>query len=180
MKSVRDERTILLCGMMGSGKTTVGRSLAAALGWSFLDSDTLIEERVGRAIAQIFSTHGEACFRKLESEVLAELPRQKTVIALGGGAVLDATNRERVHETGTVVWLDASAQAILERVGAAEDRPLLRGLDADARLEKLTRLLEERRDAYSQAADARVDTDGLGTAEVRVLIQEQLAAEELS
>ena len=177
MGSAKNERSILLCGMMGSGKTTVGRALAASLGWRFLDTDALVEESAGLSIAEIFARGGERCFRKAEADVVSELPSEKAVIALGGGTVLDPASRAQLRETGTVVWLDAKPASVLERVGEADDRPLLAGLSHAQRLKKLSSLLDERRQTYADAADLRLETDGLNAEEVCEQLRAELAEE---
>lgn len=115
---------ISLMGFMGSGKTTVGRILATRLGWDFVDTDQLVEERSGMAIPELFATHGEAGFRALETEVIREVSRgDRQVIATGGGAVLDPANRLALRMAGVVVHLKASPELLWRRVSNS-DRPL--------------------------------------------------------
>jgi shikimate kinase len=148
---------LYLIGMMGSGKTTVGRQVAARLGWSYLDSDEQVCARTGRTVREIFETDGEAAFRAEESAVLAAAaadPDTPTVVAVAGGAVLDPANRALLRGTGAVVWLDASPEVLVGRVNAGGDhRPLL-GDDAPA---ALARLDHQRRPLYEQLADLVVD-----------------------
>ena len=116
---------IALAGFMGTGKSTVGRLLAERLGWRFVDTDALIEARAGRTIAQVFATQGEAAFRRLEAEIcrqVAEGTRQ--VIALGGGALLNAETRRAVEARALLVCLDAPLDEIVRRVGQDPTRPL--------------------------------------------------------
>ena len=103
---------IFLIGYRGSGKTTIGRILAARLGWAFVDADTLLEERAGKSIRQMFATDGEPAFRDLESAILAELSqRTNVVVATGGGVVMRDRNRQLLR-TGFVAWLSANAMTL--------------------------------------------------------------------
>jgi shikimate kinase len=143
---------------MGSGKSAVGRQVAARLGLAFVDSDVEIEERTGVDIPYIFEREGEAGFRAREAEVLDELTqRPRTVIATGGGAVLDATTRSRLRSRGCVVYLRTTVDQQLARTRRNERRPLLRNADPRGTLE---RLLAERAPLYDEVADIAVDTDG--------------------
>lgn len=151
---------LLLVGMMGVGKSSVGRRLAERLGWAFIDSDQQIEARAGQSIAKLFELHGEAHFRGLELEVLRDLPEHGAVIALGGGAVASSASRELLGKKGTLVWLDASIETLLERTGRTGERPLLAGLAATERASRLATLQAERRSAYARAR-WRLETDGL-------------------
>jgi shikimate kinase len=117
--------SIYLVGFMGSGKSTVGRRLAEILGRDFLDLDTLIEQREGRAVREIFEQSGEAGFREIEASVLGEVvQRRPAVVALGGGAWLSARNRDLIGENGVSVHLDTSLEAIRQRVVSDGTRPL--------------------------------------------------------
>ena len=158
MGSAERDRALLLCGMMGVGKTQVGRLLASRLGWEFVDTDERIETGLGRPVARIFADAGEAAFRALEREVLERLPAQSAVIALGGGAVVASENRDVLRQRGTLVWLDAEPEVLAARIGDGEERPLLAGLDAEARVARLRELRAEREPAYA-CADLRVATD---------------------
>ncbi len=148
---------IILVGMAGTGKSTIGSALATKLGWTFVDSDVCIEEREGRAIPVIFAEQGEAYFRKVETEVLLELLKsQGCVIATGGGAVLAEQNRHAMLEEGLVVALKASADTIITRLIDDVNRPLLKGNPTV----EVPLLLEKRKHAYD-FAHLRVQTDGL-------------------
>src|SRR5262245_57960404 len=151
MGSSERDRCVLLCGLMGSGKSRVGRALASRLGWDFVDTDELIERAAGMKVAEIFAREGESAFRRRESETLAGLPTLRTVVALGGGAVISADNRRVLREKGRLVWLDASPETLAGRIGESQKRPLLAGLDRAGRIERLTRMREERLDAYAEA-----------------------------
>jgi shikimate kinase/3-dehydroquinate synthase len=149
-------RNIVLTGFMGTGKSAVGRRLARALGWRFVDTDEMIERKTGRTIPRIFADSGEGYFRKIERKMIQSAARQKnTVIATGGGAVLDPRNVRALKKNGLLVGLKASPRAILSRVSGS-DRPLLKGGDPRRRVE---RLLAERRERY-EMADLVVDTSG--------------------
>lgn len=148
---------IVLVGLMGAGKTSVGRLLAATLGRPFIDTDALITERAGCSIPEIFAAEGEAGFRAHEAAVVADMAgRDGLVIATGGGVAVSPQNREALRRTGMVFWLDAPPEELLRRAAAdgAQHRPLLAGGDP---LAKLNALAQARAAAYAQAAHHRVD-----------------------
>lgn len=150
---------MFLVGMMGSGKSTVGSALARRLGRCFVDSDVEIERRAGKSIAQIFADDGETAFRALEERVLEELgSREAVVAALGGGAIAQPGASDRLARRGTVVFLRASPEQLVRRVGDASQRPLLRGLDCKGRLARLRELAAEREASYLTARIV-VETD---------------------
>jgi shikimate kinase len=156
---------LYLVGFMASGKTTVGRALADHIGWPFVDMDAEIEAREGTAISQIFRERGETAFREIENQVLRNRVRsietgQPCVLALGGGAYVQAGNRELLENNGVTVWLDCPLETIERRLNGDESRPL-------AQANGLGRLYEDRRPLYSQA-DYRVEID---TEDVTELIQ---------
>jgi len=159
------DRCVLLTGPMGAGKSRVGRALASALGWAFIDTDVEVERAASMKIAEIFAREGEAGFRKRERAALAALPAQACVVALGGGAIADAGNRRVLSEKGVLVWLDARPETLAARIGAAAERPLLAGLDHGARIAKLSALCAERAAAYG-AAKVRIATDARTVDEV--------------
>lgn len=150
-------RPLVLVGLMGSGKSTIGKKLATALGVAFADSDTEIERRSGRAIASIFETEGEPAFRAAEAATIAELLSADPpgVVATGGGAVLDAATRDLLRERATVVWLRASPAVLVHRIAPDGTRPLL----ADDPRTALVRLAAEREPVYREVADHVVDVD---------------------
>ena len=161
-----DVAQIILAGLMGTGKTEVGRRLARELGRPFVDVDRLIEARAGQSIPEIFAARGEDEFRELECAAVREaVTFTDAVLATGGGALVDAENRRRLLAAGVVIHLEAAPEAILERIGAAADRPLLAGLSREACLEKLRELLATRAPAYGAATHA-VDTTGLDVDDV--------------
>ncbi|MGZ8312678.1 MAG: shikimate kinase [Allosphingosinicella sp.] len=143
------DRSIALVGLMGAGKSSVGRRLARRLRRPFVDSDDEIELAAGLSIAEIFERHGEAQFRDGERRVIARLvagPPQ--VIATGGGAFIDPDTRSLLLERCIVVWLEAGVETLAARVGRKESRPLLRGKNAR---EVLAELAERRNPIYAQA-----------------------------
>jgi shikimate kinase len=142
-------RTIVLVGMMGAGKTSVGKRLAEALGLPFHDADEEIERAAGRSISEIFEQRGEAEFRDGERRVIARLLEQPPhVLATGGGAFCNPQTREIVSRKAISVWLKASPEVLARRVARKTTRPLLRGKDPRRVLEEL---LEKREAAYGQA-----------------------------
>ncbi len=151
---------IFLVGPMGAGKTTIGRQLAEALGMDFVDSDQAIEARTGATIPWIFDVEGEAGFRKREKAMIDELTRrQNVVLATGGGAVLDPENRRHLQSRGTVIYLHADIDQLLERTRKDRNRPLLQTDDPRARLEAL---MAERDPLYREVADIILETGQRG------------------
>jgi len=148
---------IILTGFMGSGKTAVGKRLAKRLGYTFLDTDLLIEEKTGKSISDIFSKDGEDYFRDIETLILTELTGiNDHVIATGGGIVTRKENIRRLRELGFIIWLKASPETIFKRVSTKTHRPLLK---VDNPLEQIKRLMSQREQSYSEA-DLTIDTDG--------------------
>lgn len=149
-------RNVFLVGMMGAGKTTVGRLLARRLKRAFFDSDHEVERRCGVKIAVIFDIEGEAGFRARESAVLAQLAAQQDVVlATGGGAVLAEANRRLLAAGGSVVYLHAPPAALYERVRQDRNRPLLATPDPLARMRELYSMRDP---LYREVADIVVDT----------------------
>lgn len=147
---------IFLVGMMGAGKTSVGRVLAKRLNKAFYDSDHVIEERTGVKIPVIFEIEGEPGFRHRESAIIEELTAMDdVVIATGGGVVLAKENRENLRARGTVVYLRASVKDLLNRTRHDKNRPLLQTADPRARLNEL---FEMRDPLYREVAHVTVDT----------------------
>ncbi len=157
-----NNKNIILVGMMATGKSTVGAILAEQLGYELVDLDQVIIETEGRSIAEIFADNGEEYFRRVETEVLKRMLKdKKKIISTGGGAVLAPGNTLLMLENGIVVALTASEEEIISRVSGDHKRPLLAG-NAE---EKVRRIMEQRRDAYL-FAHYTVDTTGLNTAQV--------------
>jgi len=157
-------RHLVLVGLMGAGKSTVGACCAERLDRPFVDTDDEIVRRAAMPFDEIWRTGGEARFRELEREVIADVcaSPDPLVIASGGGAIVDAGNRRRLRETGVVVWLRAPTAVLAARVGDGATRPLLAGDPEGA----LARLGAARRDAYEASADAVVDTEDRAVDEV--------------
>jgi shikimate kinase len=156
-------RNLILLGFMGTGKSSCGRLAATELGFSFLDMDALLEAGAGKPIPRIFAEDGEPAFRRMESELAAELAgREDVVIAAGGGVVLNPENTRRLGERGVLVCLRAEPDTVLRRVAAAEHRPLLEGGD---KAERIRSLLAQRKPLYD-AIPHQVRTDKLTPAEV--------------
>jgi shikimate kinase len=142
-------RTIVLVGLMGAGKTCIGRRLADRLGLPFVDADSEIESAAGCSIEDIFSIYGEAAFRDGERRVIARLLDGPVhVLAAGGGAFMDPASRERIRTRAISVWLRADIEVLLPRVTRRGNRPLLKGQRPRAVLEKL---IEERYPVYAEA-----------------------------
>lgn len=160
---------IILIGMRGAGKTVVGRELATRLGWPFVDTDERITAKVGRPIAEVFANDGEEHFRDLEREAIADvLGTQRQVISVGGGAVLDGGNRERLHAGGKVIWLTASPDTLAERIAtdprSFDQRPRLTA--ADTPLDELRELYRTRRVAYIATSHHVINTAGRSVIDV--------------
>jgi shikimate kinase len=155
-------QNIVLIGFMGSGKSSVGRLVAGRLGFHFVDTDALIVQRAGREIAEIFASEGEERFREIETAALESLrPRERCVIATGGGVVLRERNRELLRALGFVVLISASEEVIFERVSRNAKRPLLQ--TANPR-ETVAALLAARQPAYETAAQWTLDNSTLSHA----------------
>jgi shikimate dehydrogenase len=149
---------IILCGFMGSGKTTVGRLLASKTGRRFVDMDQWIENKEGCSVAQIFAAQGESYFRMLEQEAARELSCETgLVIATGGSTLLDPANAQTLASGGTIILLDASLSAVKERLKSDHTRPLLQ---RDNRAEVMEKLYRERLPVYRKHADFSVSADG--------------------
>ena len=154
-------RNISLIGFRGTGKTTVGKLLAQRIGFLCVDTDEVIEQRSGRSITELFEQRGEAEFRDIESEVIAELTAKTgRVLSLGGGAILREANRERIRACGPVVWLRANVVTIAQRMDldptTAARRPNLTSAGGTAEIEDL---LRERLPLYEACASLAIDTD---------------------
>jgi shikimate kinase len=142
-------RSIVLIGMMGSGKSSIGRRLAARLAIPFVDADTEIEQAAGMTIAEIFEHHGEPYFRAGEARVIARLlDHGPQVLATGGGAYINRETRAAIHHKGVAIWLKAELEVLMKRIKRRGDRPLLKSGDPAA---TLTALIAERYPIYAEA-----------------------------
>jgi shikimate kinase len=167
---VKDGENIFLVGMMGAGKTTVARLIAARLNRPFIDSDIELEARCGVKVPVIFEIEGEEGFRAREASILDELTaRSGIVLATGGGAVLRPENRERLAARGVVIYLRAQPRDLYMRTRHDKNRPLLATPDPQKRLEEL---YEQRDPLYREVADLVVDTGRQG---VQVLVKQILS-----
>lgn len=166
---------LVLVGLPGSGKSTVGRQLARRLGLPFHDSDHVIEQRLGCSIREYFERSGEAAFRDVEESVLEELTQQGPgVLSTGGGAVLRPANRKRLRDAGQVVYLHSAPEEVLRRVRHDGSRPLLQVQDPMARLREL---YAERDPLYREIAHFVIET---GRPSVPTLVNMILMQLELS
>jgi shikimate kinase len=168
---------ITLIGYRGSGKTTVAAGLAARLGCDWIDADAVIEEAAGQSIRDIFAAEGEAGFRRREREAIAGLlQRDQLVLAVGGGAILNADTRREMKAAGPVVWLQASVEVLAKRIAAdpttSERRPNLAGGGTN----EILRLLAEREPLYRDCASLSVFTDQLSVSEIVERIAVAVAA----
>jgi shikimate kinase len=143
-------RSVVLVGMMGVGKSSIGRRLAARLGVPFMDTDTEIEKQAGMSIPDIFARHGEADFRRGEARIIARLlDSGPQVLATGGGAVMNADTRQQIKAKGVSIWLNAEFDVLMRRINKRKnDRPMLQTDDPAARLREL---LAEREPFYALA-----------------------------
>lgn len=148
-------RPLVLIGLMGSGKSTIGRRLASAIGWRFVDADEEIEIAAGCSIADIFAVYGEPMFRDLEERVISRLLGDgPMVLATGGGAWMQPFIREQVKQRATSIWLRAELDVLVERVSKRDHRPLLKNGDKNSIMQ---RLMDERYPVYAEA-DITVDS----------------------
>ena len=146
-------RNLVLVGLPGVGKSTVGRRLASRLTIPFVDADAEIEAAAGMSIADIFASHGEAAFREGEARVIARLLEDgPKVLATGGGAYMSAATREAIAARGVAIWLDAPTEVLFARVSKRHHRPLFNGVDPKRKLEEL----RSQRDPIFAEADVRV------------------------
>ena len=168
---------IVLIGYMGTGKTAVGRRLAEKLGMKFIEVDSLIEKQAGRKITDIFHTAGGTAFREMEIEAIKKIAAEKrSVIACGGGVVLNRINIDRLQENGVVVYLTASTHIIMKRVSVeAGKRPLL---EIENQLKTITDMLKFRKPFYERSADITINTSRLSVEAVAENIIQQLKKNE--
>ncbi|HRE20159.1 MAG TPA: shikimate kinase [Rhabdaerophilum sp.] len=150
-------RSVVLVGMMGAGKTSIGKRLALRLDLPFVDADTAIEQAAGLSIPEIFARHGEADFRAGERRVIARLLKEgPQVLATGGGAFMSSETRAAIRDNGVSVWLKAEFDVLMRRVRKRSNRPLLKTEDPEA---TVRRLIEERYPIYAEADVTILSTD---------------------
>jgi shikimate kinase len=165
-------RSIALIGMMGTGKSVVGKALEQKTGLPRFDTDEIISSKSKMPINEIFSTHGEGHFRDLETETLRSMSLEEpAIIVTGGGIVLRAENVDLLRQLGTVVWLDADQATLRMRIRRLSDRPLLQTANPEA---TLSELLTVREPLYRKAADLRVDISQKNPQEIAELILENI------
>ncbi len=180
MGSRKEKRKIFLSGFMGAGKSRIGRTLRDKTGFTFYDSDRVIEESAGKSISRIFEEDGEEAFREMEKQTIKDLcDRGGTVIvALGGGAVLNEENRRVMREHGYIIYLKSSPEAIYERVKHKTHRPLLQtsnpGNSKNEILQKINSLMMQREEAYKEA-DLIIERDGMEAEEIADIIMDFLS-----
>lgn len=167
-----DSNLIFLVGMMGCGKSSIGRELARLLKLDFVDLDDEIKKATGKEINQIFEEEGEAFFRKKETEYLKMLcEKERLIISTGGGIVLDPFNVEQMRSHGCVVYLGASKQTLIKRVQGTTHRPLLRHENWE---KTLSNLVDERNSMYERAAHFEFNTDDKTALQSAVSLYEEL------
>jgi shikimate kinase len=170
---ISKDKNIVLVGYMGSGKSTVGRKAAKAMGYDFLDTDVLIEKEEGMTIAKLFEEKGEAYFRERETKIIQRLiddPKGK-IIATGGGLPMKEGNAELLRELGTVIYLKAKTDTLLRRLSGDHVRPLLK--NGDLR-EKIEAMLAVRGPVYEACADLILQTDNMSFYEIICHIEKLL------
>lgn len=165
---------VLLVGMMGAGKSTVGRELSRLTRWPYLDNDELLERAVGMSARKVLETEGVEGLRRAESAALAEGLRERppVIVSVAGGVVGDAADRDRIRSGGVVVWLRAPIDVYVARVGDSSDRPWLRGHPEAA----MRRLYSGRAPLYAEVATLVVDVKDRTPSETAALIVDRLAA----
>jgi shikimate kinase len=173
---VNSRHAIVLVGLMGSGKSTVGKRIAQQLGYEFADSDDLVASTAGKSVRDIFSEDGEAVFRKIESDAIRSVladGKSPIVFATGGGAVISSENRKIISDHALhVVWLDASVDDLVVRTKSGAARPLLDG-DASKTLQSLS---DQRSAWYEEVATLRIDTRGKSVTKVCSAVLEAIHA----
>jgi shikimate kinase len=158
------KRNVLLIGFMGSGKTTVGRKLSWKLRVPVEDTDSLIEQKAGKTIMEIFRTEGEESFRRMETEELREICGRtyRRILSVGGGTPVREENRELLKKCGTVIYLRVKPETVYERLKGDKTRPLLQ---TENPLERIRELIKAREHAYEACADVILDVDDLDAEE---------------
>ena len=129
---MKKENNIFLVGLMGSGKTTIGKIIAKKLNYKFIDSDALIEEKTGVKVPLIFEYEGESGFRKRETKILSEIIKMNSIVlATGGGIILSKTNRQLISESSVVIYLNATIKELVKRLANDKNRPLIQNVDKE-------------------------------------------------
>ena len=168
----RQSRSIVLIGMMGAGKSSVGQCLHRRTGLALHDTDEIVASKFGMSIPEIFAEHGERKFRVAETEVLRSMrTEEQTIIITGGGIVLRKENVEILKSQAVIVWLDGDEETLFARASRKQNRPLLQTKNPR---EAFSQILGARRPLYANIADIRVDTSGLTDEEVAVAILSRL------
>jgi shikimate kinase len=160
-----------LIGMMGSGKSTVGKLLAKKLETPFLDLDHYIEVKNNKSINDIFKEKGENYFRQLETNALSEIKGSEIVVACGGGIILNHENRKKISSNGKVIFLKASISSLIKRLLSNKDRPLLNDKNIE---NELIKIWNERKNYYNETAEITINTDGYTPESISSLIIENL------
>ena len=160
-----------LIGMMGSGKSTVGKLLAKKLETPFLDLDHYIEVKNNKSINDIFKEKGENYFRQLETNALSEIKGSEIVVACGGGIILNHENRKKISSNGKVVFLKASISSLIKRLLSNKDRPILNDKNIG---NELIKIWNERKNYYNETAEITINTDGYTPESISSLIIENL------
>lgn len=173
---INKNKNIILIGYMGSGKSTVGKKAARALEYTFLDTDALIEETEGMAISELFETKGEAYFREQETETIRRLLQapKGNIIATGGGLPMKEGNAELLKKLGTVVYLKAETETLMERLSGDTTRPLLK--EGDLRT-KIDTMLQVRGPVYERTADVILETDDMSFYEIICRLEKMIKEE---
>jgi len=167
-----DTDNIILVGLMGAGKSTVGRELASLLSYEFLDTDDELERRTGVSIPVIFDVEGESGFRERESKVVEDLLSYTgTVISTGGGIVVSEKNRQGLRQAGHVVYLSATPELLAQRLKGSKNRPLLENVDLKS---KLQNLLLEREEYYTSVSHYRIEAGSYSPQEMAKQIRSSL------
>jgi len=168
----RPVESIVLIGMMGAGKSSVGSCLQQRTGLALLDTDEMVASKFGMSIPEIFAKHGEKKFREAETKALGELAMPKqTIIVTGGGIVLREENVEILRRMGVIVWLDGNKDALFARASRKQNRPLLQTKNPR---KAFSQIFDARRSLYADIADVRLDTSMLTDEETAIAILSKL------
>ena len=173
---MKKENNIFLVGLMGSGKTTIGKIIAKKLNYKFIDSDALIEEKTGVKVPLIFEYEGEAGFRKRETKILSEIIKMNSIVlATGGGIILSKTNRQMLSKSSIVIYLNATIKELVKRLANDKGRPLIQNVDKET---KLRELIDRRGTLYESIADHIIQTKDKRASEIASEIILNLRANE--